>query len=396
MKRIAWYTAIVLFTLTGVFVLWQFRTPILLFILSLAVAAIVRPVVNLLAARGIPRGLALAITYLAVVGIIVALGIFLVGPLIDEMQALVADLPGRYSQTQTQWSNGSGLQQLMAAILPDIDNFSEIITGGKWELFIQNLMEMTLGSLDVLSHILLVFVLSIYWSADEEHFKRLWLSLLPLDQRTRWRDIWQNIEKEIGGYLRSEFFQSLLTVIILGIGYQLIGLQYPVFFAIFAAISWLIVWFGGVAAVILALLAGLSISAAMGVAAAVLTIAVLAFLEFVVEPRIFKRERLSSLLVVILVLLMVKEYGVFGFLVAPPLAAAVQIAANQLYKPTMIALNEVEAPPTIQIDLLKDRLHAVQAMAAQQSEPPPQEIVNLIDRLNELIDRAKQEEQFID
>ena len=396
MKRIAWYTAIVLFTLTGVFVLWQFRTPILLFILSLAVAAILRPVVNLLAARGIPRGLALAITYLAVVGIIVALGIFLVGPLIDEMQALVADLPGRYSQTQTQWSNGSGLQQLMAAILPDIDNFSEIITGGKWELFIQNLMEMTLGSLDVLSHILLVFVLSIYWSADEEHFKRLWLSLLPLDQRTRWRDIWQNIEKEIGGYLRSEFFQSLLTVIILGIGYQLIGLQYPVLFAIFAAISWLIVWFGGVAAVILALLAGLSISAAMGVAAAVLAIAVLAFLEFVVEPRIFKRERLSSLLVVILVLLMVKEYGVFGFLVAPPLAAAVQIAANQLYKPTMIALNEVEAPPTIQIDLLKDRLHAVQAMAAQQSEPPPQEIVNLIDRLNELIDRAKQEEQFID
>ncbi|HMN59052.1 MAG TPA: hypothetical protein PJ988_01735 [Anaerolinea sp.] len=127
-----------------------------------------------------------------------------------------------------------------------------------------------------------------------------------------------------------------------------------------------------------------------------MTIAVLAFLEFVVEPRIFKRERLSSLLVVILVLLMVKEYGVFGFLVAPPLAAAVQIAANQLYKPTMIALNEVEAPPTIQIDLLKDRLHAVQAMAAQQSEPPPQEIVNLIDRLNELIDRAKQEEQFID
>ncbi|HMN59051.1 MAG TPA: AI-2E family transporter [Anaerolinea sp.] len=262
MKRIAWYTAIVLFTLTGVFVLWQFRTPILLFILSLAVAAILRPVVNLLAARGIPRGLALAITYLAVVGIIVALGIFLVGPLIDEMQALVADLPGRYSQTQTQWSNGSGLQQLMAAILPDIDNFSEIITGGKWELFIQNLMEMTLGSLVVLSHILLVFVLSIYWSADEEHFKRLWLSLLPLDQRTRWRDIWQNIEKEIGGYLRSEFFQSLLTVIILGIGYQLIGLQYPVLFAIFAAISWLIVWFGGVAAVILALLAGLSISAA--------------------------------------------------------------------------------------------------------------------------------------
>ena len=153
--------------------------------------------------------------------------------------------------------NGSGLQQFIANSLPDLDNFSEIITGGKWELFIQNAMGMTLGSLDLISHILLVFVLSIYWSADEEHFKRLWLSLLPSDLRTRWRDIWQNIEKEIGAYLRSEFMQSLLTVIILGVGYQLIGLKYPVLFAIFAAISWLIVWFGGVVAVILALLAGL-------------------------------------------------------------------------------------------------------------------------------------------
>ena len=83
-----------------------------------------------------------------------------------------------------------------------------------------------------------------------------------------------------------------------------------------------------------------------------------------------------------------------GFLAAPPLAAAIQIFANQLFRPTVITSNEVEAPPSIQIDLLRDRLNAVQAMAAQQSEPPSQEIINLMDRLNELIDRAKQEEQF--
>ena len=97
MKRLAWYTAIILITLTAVFLLWQFRIPVMLFILSLIVAAILRPVVNLLAARRIPRGFALGITYLGVVGMIAALGIFLFGPLIGEIQVIATDLPGSYA-----------------------------------------------------------------------------------------------------------------------------------------------------------------------------------------------------------------------------------------------------------------------------------------------------------
>ena len=136
-------------------------------------------------------------------------------------------------------------------------------------------MGITIGTITLISEITIVFILSIYWSADQEHFKRLWLSLLPFELRTRWRDVWQNIEYEIGSYLRSELFQSLLTVIILGIGYQLIGLQYPVFIAVFGAISWLFVWFGGLVAIIAALLAGLSISPMIGILAALFTLLVL-------------------------------------------------------------------------------------------------------------------------
>jgi hypothetical protein len=131
------------------------------------------------------------------------------------------------------------------------------------------------------------------------------------------------------------------------------------------------------------------------VLAAALTIGVLAFLEFVVEPRLFNRRRFSSLLVVIVLLVLADEYGLIGILVAPPLAAAIQIFAGQLWRATTRSL---VAPPDRPIDLaqplsvLQARLTSVQARLAAQPESRP-ELDNLVDRLEQLIEQAAQEEQ---
>lgn len=397
MKRLAWYTILILATLTAAFLLWQFRIAIFLFILSLTVTAILRPMIDYLAAHRLPRGLPVMITYLAVVTTFAVLILFLIGPVITELQAIAIDLPGTYEQMQKEWITGSWFQQAIAQSLPDLNHLLPIITGGQNNSFIQSILGMTLGSLDLISNFMIVFVLSIYWSTDQEHFKRLWLSLLPSELRARWRDTWQNVENEIGAYLRSELFQSLLTVIFLGVGYQLIGLKYPVLLAAFGAVGWLLVWFGGVIAVIPALLAGLSISPGMGLLAALFTIAVLSFLEFVVEPRLFsKRQRVSSLLVVILVLIMVKQYGIIGLIAAPVMAAVIQIFASQFILPILTARITLPPPTTIQIDSLRERLRSVQTKITERSEPPPPEIINLVDRLDKLIDKTNKEEQFTD
>jgi hypothetical protein len=97
-----------------------------------------------------------------------------------------------------------------------------------------------------------------------------------------------------------------------------------------------------------------------------------------------------------MVLVMVKQFGIIGFFAAPPLAATIQIIARQLIHPTMLASAplEVDAPPPVQIEMLRNRLQSVQAMLSKRAEPPPPEIVNLVDRLDTLIDRTNQEQQF--
>ena len=173
------------------------------------------------------------------------------------------------------------------------------------------------------------------------------------------------------------------------------GLPYPVALALIGAIGWLIPWVGVLVAVIPAAWVGLSISPGLGVVAAVLTIGVLAFLEFVVEPRLFKRERFSSLLAVIVLLVLSDEYGLIGILVAPPVAAAIQIIAGQLWRATtrsMVAPPERPIVSAQPIGALHARLAHVQARLAAQPESRP-ELNNLVDRLEQLIEQAAQEEQ---
>jgi putative permease len=397
LSKLAWYTAVSLATIALVFLLWEFQIALILFILSLMVAAILRPLVNFLIVRGSPRGLALVITYAAVFALIAGLGLFIGGPIITELQSVATDLPGSYEQLKNQWlTSSSWFQQAIAQSLPNFNNLFPIITSGPNNAFIQKILGLALGSFGLVSNLMIVVVLSIYWSIDQEHIKRLWLSLFPADLRIRWRDVWQNIESEIGAYLRSELLQSLLTVILLGTGYQLIGLKYPFLLAAIGAVGWLLVWFGGLVAVVPSLLVGLSINPTVGLLAALFTIAVLVFLEFIVEPRLFNRQRVSSLSVFILVLFLVKEYGIIGLLAAPPLAATIQIIASQFIRPPTTAKMTLAPPPTIQIDLLKERLNSIRTEISERSEPPAPEIINLIDRLDKLIDKTNHEGPFFE
>jgi len=162
-------------------------------------------------------------------------------------------------------------------------------------------------------------------------------------------------------------------------------LKYAAALALIGTIGWLIPWVGVLLAVIPAVLVGLSMSPALGILTAVLTIAVLAFLEFVIEPRLFNRRNFSSLLVVIVVLVLLDQFGLIGILIAPPLAAVIQIFASQLFRSTIPV-------PTLQltqpISALQERLSSIQSGLAAQTEATPPEITNLMTRLIQLIARA--------
>lgn len=388
MKRLAWATGVILATFTAALLLWEFRIAVVLFILSLVIAATIRPLVDWFAARRLPRGLALLLAYIICIGFIIVLVLILGGPLLTDLQQLTKDVTSGYEQLRAEWPNGTPFQRSLAQQLPVASDLYAAITGRQGGTLLQTALGLTLGSFDLLGQFIISLVLSIYWSGDQEHFKRLWVSLLPFEMRARAREIWQNIELGLGGYMRSQLIQSVLALILLSVGYQVLGLRYPAALALIGMIGWLIPWAGALLVVIPAVLVGLSISPVFAVATAALTIGVLTFLEFVVEPRLFNRRRFSSLLVVLVVLVLVDQFGLIGILIAPPLAAVIQIFVSQIFRAATQAATPQLAQP---VSALQARLQSVQTVLAAQTESPTPEITNLVDRLTQLILRANQE-----
>jgi predicted PurR-regulated permease PerM len=370
-------------TLVALILLWQFRTAVVYVLISLALAAAVRPLVNRWAARGRVVRLVVILLLLAALGGGALLLVLSGGADIRAFQALIREV-----STQDAWQlpdlvQGSWFQQLLDTWLPPPSELFTALIGEEGQLVLPAVLGFTQGIFTALSGGLIVLFLALYWSMDKVHFERLWLSLLPPGQRGRVRDIWQTIESDLGAYIRSEAAQSLLAGLLLGLGYWAIGSPYPTLLALAGAVALLIPVAGATLAVMLPLLLGLLTGEPLSLLAAVYTLFVVAVLKWGIEPRLSHRKQANPMLTVVLLVALADAYGLLGIVVAPPLSAACQILWNRLVSRRAVSGAAAE------ISDLKERQAQVWAVIREMDEPPLPWIISSMERLNELIEKAE-------
>lgn len=388
MKRLAWYTTVVLGTTTLVLLLWQFRQEFLVFLLSLAMAAAVRPLINYLNRRHrVSPGLASILIYAAGLVVIGALFYTIGGLLLIELQRAANNFALTYEIIIGQWPQGTAFQQAIAERLPPPVEFYQALAGERGTLLVQTLLGVTSGFFVIIGQISVILVLSVYWSIDRARFERLWLSLLPAERRIGAREVWRNIEEGVGSYIRSELIQGFLAGLMLGFIYWMLGLQYPITLALVGVLAGSIPMVGAPLAAALPLLVGWASNPSLAVAAALSTAAIFLILEVVVEPHFFERNRYSSLLMVLGMIILANDYGLLGLILAPPLVVAVSILSGYLMRQSV----PTAAPrPALQVADLQARLESVQMMKNELDEPLPVEAASMLNRLAKLIEKAGQ------
>jgi putative permease len=389
MKRLALLTATVIATLAAAWLLWQFRSVLLLFVMSLGLAAALRPLVDRQENNWHwPRPAALLAVYGLTLAFVVVLFLAISGPLLDDVRRVADQFVVAYDSIWATWPAGSSFQQSIVAYLPAPHDLYAAIAGAQGAAIAQSLVGVTVSLVDVISRFSIVVVMSIYWGMDQARFERLWLSLLPAGRRARALEIWRAMETGLGAYLRSELIQSLLAGVLLGLGYWALRLPYPVLVAVISAVVWLIPWLGAVLGLGFVLLAGLAASPWVTLAACVYTVLVFGLLEFAVEPRLYNRRQFSSLLVVLLVVALWNIAGVYGLLAAPPLAAALQILVTNLLTSNTAA---VAQPIEARFVDLEGRLATLDANLGTAPDGPTPQTANLVSRLGALLAKARKE-----
>jgi predicted PurR-regulated permease PerM len=290
----------------AVLALWQLRLLIMLLFFAFTVAAAMRPSVEFLSRRRIPRGAAILLHYGALAGAIGLLLWAVVPRAIDQVQTALGsaeDETGFKGETLT-WLN----QRLER--LPRVEDLFDPA------------LELTLLGFEIALGIFFVFACAAYWIFERDDAVRLVTSLVPKGHRKTVRDTWDLIDLKLGAYVRGQALLILLVTTVLAICFWAIGLPFWLLIAAFAGIVEIVPVIGPFTAGALAVGVGLTESVGVGIAAGVIVLVVRLLEDYLVIPRVLgDAVGLSPLLVIVSVAASAILFGELAVLLAIPLAA---------------------------------------------------------------------------
>ena len=395
--RVASITLAICAVLALLAVLWQLRSVIILVGLAVGMSAALKPILHGLMDHKVPKSLAMGIVYTALGLAAIAVPAVLAVPVANEFSALADSYAKIQDGAIDDAAGSSPIQRWLVQSVPWVRGWVSQNLGSGDSVAFWSLLGFTWGAFEALGNVVVVFVLSIYWSADHEHFERLWLSLLSVERRAAARDLWKTIQTEVGAYLRSEAIQVLLAGGLLGLGYYLLGFPFPALLAILCAAAWLVPWGGIVIA--LAATAMLSLPAVISegdhiiwskaLPVGLYTVVVLSVLEYFVEPKFFDRRRYNALLVLLVVIVLTESFGIAGLILAPLAAATLQLVGGFLVRRR--AMRNAAVPEFRAADQRIDSIWE----AVEQIDDAPPELVNVLDRLARLSHAARSQPEKV-
>ncbi|MCJ7696210.1 MAG: AI-2E family transporter, partial [Anaerolineaceae bacterium] len=301
-KKLVMISTAILTTMLALVVLWQFNVVLIYVLVSLALAATIRPLIKRLDGRKFIIRLAWVLIYLTVFTGFCVLLFYTGRSVTTEVQSLGKSISIQDTWILPSWLEGSAFQRTLTSWLPPPSKLFTAVTGDKGQLVLPAVLGFLQNTGSVVTGFVVILFLGIYWSINQIHFERLWLSLLPSGQRKRARGVWRVIEPEVGIYLRGVLIQSLITGTLLGLGLWVIGSPYPVLLAMIGVIASLIPVVGVVLLVIIVLLVGLLTSVPLGLLTALFAFIILVAIAIWVKPRVLKSKWKNHILTLVLLI----------------------------------------------------------------------------------------------
>ncbi len=320
---------VVLAVVVSALALWKLKILLALLFLAFTVAAAMRPGVEALRRRRIPRGAGVLLHYAALVSL---LGLL-----------LWAVVPRAIHQVQAALGDSEEATGIKGEFLTWLDHRLERLP--RPDELVDPALEFTLLGVEIAVGLLFVFAAAAYWIFERDDAVRFVTSLLPRPRRKLVRDTWDLIDLKLGAYVRGQALLIVFVATVLSIAFWGIGLPFWLLIAIFAGIVEIVPVIGPLAAGALAVGVGLTVSLGVGIAAGVIVLVVRLIEDYLVIPRVLgEAVGLSPLVVLTSVAAAALLFGEFAVLLAIPMAAVLATLFDVIVRDKNPAEEEV---PTV-------------------------------------------------
>ena len=347
------------------FLLWKLQIVVFMFFLSFILSSALRPPVEFLKNKGVPRALSVFVIYLFTF-LFLALVIYLIGAVVvdqvkffaDNSNEIVTDLLVRITDSFPGAKNALNLDtsaDVRADIALQVDNFFKTLPGFFSKNAVGGAGSTILSTISnvatVLFGMVTVLIVSAYMTNSEDKFYQGFLKLFPKkNTQTAVKEIIEKVENKLGSW----FVGQVLLMVIIGIS-TFAGLELPsIFFdteiakyAIpLAFIAGLLEAVPNIGPMLTFIIAAVVI---IGTNGSPLEVGYIAFLFFMIQqleaifivPIVMKKAIGIDPIVTILGLIAASSlFGIIGAILVLPMIATAQIIFEEILKQTK-KLNKV-------------------------------------------------------
>jgi predicted PurR-regulated permease PerM len=319
-RSILWVLAVIV----ACWLAQQLWTVAIIVTVAIVIAGTLNPVVEWFERRGLRRGHALLLIFFLLLVILAGLLLLTIPPLVTQLLRIIEDAP-RVRMRVINWLNDYKITAPLAKSIRGVP-LDELMSRAGNQL---------LGySSDVMSAIgygVTTLFLAFYLLADSKRATGVVYALVPRAYHLRLARILMELEHIVGGYMRGQLITSAaITVFTFGL-LSALKVDNALALAIFAGLTDVIPFVGGLIASAPAVLGA---TGQGGAVAIIVLIAMFVYQEFetrILVPRIYGRVlRLSPAVVLVALLIGGTLLGILGALLALPIAAGIQMMVREL------------------------------------------------------------------
>ena len=297
--------------------LWKLRLVVALLFAGFIVAAAMRPGIDALHRRRVPRAAGLALHYVVIAGMLAVGFWFAVPRALNQVTAAVQNLPETRRAIGDEAKQSSGIKQ---EILVSLQRRLKEVPSG--DTLFTTVREVGVTAFEVGIGIFFVFAVAGYWIFEREKAMKIVAELLPRPKRKVVRDTWLLIDLKLGAYVRGIALIVVIVATALSLLFWAIGLPYWLLVGCFAGFVEIVPVVGPLAAAALAVGVGLTESLHLAALALIVVVAVRLTQDYLVNPRVMgSAVGMSPLVVLFSATAVVFLFGGFSLLLAVPLAA---------------------------------------------------------------------------
>ncbi|WP_223066167.1 AI-2E family transporter [Paenibacillus caui] len=296
---------------------------------------LLRPIIRILDRRGLHRIVSVLLIYL-VIGLLLTLFFVVVWPpLRNQIQQFIDNVPSLINGLTLQMNEiqkskyfaliNTGNSELTNRITEYTNQLLQMISG-----YLSHIFSFLSGFFVVVGTVPIVLY---YMLKEDGKLSEMVLRFIPSKFRNDGKDVTEEIDNALSGFIAGRIISSFLLGVMSLIGFQIIGLPYPLLLASIGAIFNFIPYFGPLLGAIPCVIVAFTESPSMVVWVIVVVFVAQQIEGNLIAPYIYgKTINIHPLTTVVLILIAGEVGGILGMLLAIPLYMMAKIIVIRIYR----------------------------------------------------------------